>query len=128
MTNPIAGILDILILKLKPGNLPAFDKLYQELSLPMLKRWSVDVIAFGPSIHEEDTYLVVRRYADLSDRQQSQDSYYGSDEWKLGPREQIMSLVEDFTTVVIPANDDLVSGFMTLHLKKPRSGQCSDRA
>jgi len=117
MKNEKTGILDILILNLKAGSRAEFHQLYQELSLPMLKRWKVEVIAFGPSIHEDDTYLVVRRYKDLSDRQQSQDEYYGSDEWKLGPREQIMSLIERFTTVVMPANDDLIEGFRFLNEK-----------
>ena len=117
MKNTTGGILDILILNLKPGTRPVFNKLYKELSLPLLKRWNVEVLAFGPSLHGEDTYLVVRRYQDLKDRQQSQDGYYGSDEWKQGPREQIMSLIEDYTTVVIPANDNLITGFKMIYEK-----------
>jgi hypothetical protein len=112
--NDNDGILDILILSLKPGCRFVFDKAYKELSLPMLRRWNVDVIAYGPSMQEEDTYLVVRRYKDIADRQQSQDAYYGSDEWKLGSREQIMSLIENYTSVVIPANKNLVEGFKIL--------------
>ena len=81
----------------------------------MLKRWNVEVVAFGPSLHEEDTYLVVRRYKDLEDRQQSQDAFYGSDEWKQGPREQIMALVENYTTVIIPANNNLIAGFKMIN-------------
>ncbi|SRR5258706_7224352 len=117
MNTPGGDIIDILILNLKQGSRSAFDKLYKESALPLLKRWNVDVICFGPSLHEEDTYLVVRRYKDLADRQQSQDAYYGSDEWKLGPREQIMSLIQNYSTVVIPANDYLIDGFSILRGK-----------
>ncbi len=111
MENKTGGILDILVLKLKPGKRTEFDRVYRELSLPMLKRWSVDVIAFGPSEGEEETYLVVRHYKDLAERKQSQDAYYESAEWKQGPREQIMPLVESFTTVMIPSNEGLLEGF-----------------
>ena len=111
MTNKTGSIIDILILNLKPGARSDFDNLYRELALPMLQRWKTDVIAYGPSLGEEDTYLVVRRYKDLAERKQSQDAYYGSDDWKEGPREKIMALVESYTTVVVPANDRLVVGF-----------------
>jgi hypothetical protein len=52
----------------------------------MLQRWNVDVVAFGPSLHAEDSYYLIRSYASLEDRQQSQDAFYGSDEWKQGPQ------------------------------------------
>ena len=111
MKNVEEGILDILILNLKKGCRPGFDRLYQELALPLLKRWNVDVIFFGPSLHEEETYLVVRRYKNVADRSKSQDEYYNSHEWKDGPREQIMSLIESYSSVVVPANEILVDGF-----------------
>ena len=82
----------------------------------MLKRWNVEVLAFGPSLQEEDSYLVVRRYKDLTDRQQGQDAFYGSDEWKKGPREPIMGLIENYTSVVVPANKELIEGFKTINL------------
>ena len=88
-----------------------FYKLYTELSLPMLKRWNVDVLAYGPSFDKEDTYFVVRRYKDLAQRQQGQDAFYGSDEWKQGPRNVILSFIESYSSVVIPANDKLMEGF-----------------
>jgi hypothetical protein len=68
MVNAATSIIEILCLSLKPGSRVAFHNLYMQLSLLMLKRWNVDVLAFGPSLHEEDSYLV-RRYKDLADRQ-----------------------------------------------------------
>ena len=104
-------IIDILILNIKPGQLSTFDQLYRDLALPVLKKWNVQVIAFGPSIHEEDNYMVIRSYKSLDDRQKSQDSYYESEDWRSGPREIILSFVKSYSTVVIPANDDLINGF-----------------
>jgi hypothetical protein len=115
MENINFDVLDILCLHIKPGMIKAFDRAYRELSLPMLQRWNVEVIAFGPSLDEEDAYLVVRRYKSLADRKQSQDAFYGSDEWKLGPRKTILSLVEDYTSVAIPASDELIAGFRRMH-------------
>ena len=67
----------------------------------MLKRWKVDVVRYGASPHDEDSYYLMRAYASLEDRQQSQDAFYGSDEWKLGPREPFLAMIENYTSIVI---------------------------
>jgi hypothetical protein len=67
---------------LKPGTRDEFHRLMLEQSLPMLKRWNVDVVACGPSIHDDDSYYLIRAYTSLADRQESQDAFYGSAEWR----------------------------------------------
>ena len=61
----------------------------------MLKRWGVDVVRYGASPHNEASYYLMRAYSSLEDRQQSQDAFYGSDKWKLGPREPIIALIKN---------------------------------
>jgi len=85
-------------------------------------RCKVDILTFGPSLHDEDSYLVVRRYKNLADRQQSQDSFYGSDEWKRGPREAILALIEKYTTVVVPDNAALLEGLQLINLITKQEG------
>ena len=46
----------------------------------------------------------------LADRQQSQDRFYGSDEWKLGPREPILALIDTYTSVVLELDEAVVGG------------------
>ena len=118
MENNANNIIEILCLNLKPGTCMGFYKLYTELSLPMLKRWNVDVLAYGPSHDKEDTFFVVRGYKDLADRRQSQDAFYGSDEWKQGPRNVILSFIESYSSVVVPANDKLIEGLRGIRLAK----------
>ena len=76
----------------------------------MLERWRVDVVAYGPSLHDADSYFLIRAYDSLEDRQQSQDRFYGSDEWRQGPREPILALIESFTSVVLEMDDATVRG------------------
>lgn len=45
-------------------------------------------------------HRLIRSYASLEDRQQSQDAFYGSDEWKQRLREAIVGLIESYTSVV----------------------------
>lgn len=120
MENTSNGIIEILCLYLKPGTRVAFNKIYVDLSVPLQKKWNVDLLAFGPSLHDEDSYVVVRRYKDLADRQQSQDAFYGSNEWKKGPREPILAFIENFTSVVIPANESLIEGYKMINLSLQR--------
>lgn len=75
----------------------------------MLERWAVDVIAFGPSLDDNDLYVLIRRYASVPELRRSQDAFYGSAEWREGPREAIVSLIESDISVVIPA-DSLSTG------------------
>ena len=86
---------------LKPGRREEFHRLVLEKSMPLLKRWKVDVVDFGPSMHDENSYYLIRAYQSLADRQASQDAFYGSDEWRQGPREAIISLIESDTSIVI---------------------------
>ncbi|HVF25666.1 MAG TPA: NIPSNAP family protein [Anaerolineales bacterium] len=94
---------------LKPGTREEFHRLFVETALPMLKRWKVDMVCYGASLHDEDSYYLMRAYASLEGRQQSQDAFYGSDEWKLGPREPIIALIENYTSIVIEMEDSTVS-------------------
>ena len=86
---------------LKPGTREEFHRLFFETALPMLKRRNVDVVRYGASLHDEDTYYPMRAYVSLVDRQQSQDAFYESDEWKLGPREPLLAMIENYTSIVI---------------------------
>ncbi|MBC7930940.1 MAG: NIPSNAP family protein [Rubrivivax sp.] len=94
-------VVELRAYNLKPGTRTAFHRLMQERSLPMLKRWRVDVVACGPSAHDEDSYYLIRAYASLEERQESQDAFYGSDEWIAGPREEVLAFIESYATAVV---------------------------
>jgi hypothetical protein len=95
---------------LKPGARDQFHGLFTNEALPMLQRWNVNVVAFGPSPHDEDSYYLIRRYDSLAHRQQSQDDFYGSDEWKQGPREAILALIENYTSIVLEMDEMTTNG------------------
>ena len=101
MTNAV----EIRSYNLKPGSREAFHRLMTAQSLPMLQRWGVDVVACGPSPHDADSYCLIRRYRDLAERQASQDALYGSDEWRNGPREAVLALIDRHTSVVLQLED-----------------------
>lgn len=95
---------------LKHGTRDEFHRLFIEEAFPMLKRWNVDVVAYGPSRHDEDSYYLIRRYDSLAHREQSENAFYSSDEWRQGPREAIVALIENYTEVVLELDEATVQG------------------
>jgi len=92
-------------LNLKPNTRNEFHRLYIEEALPLLQRWNFDVVAYGPSLHDENSYYVIRRFESLSQREQMEDAYYASDDWRRGPRERILALIEYYTDIVIELDE-----------------------
>ncbi|MGH9374508.1 MAG: NIPSNAP family protein [Vicinamibacterales bacterium] len=101
--------IEIRSYNLKPGTRADFHRVVVAEAMPMLKRWKMDVVAFGPSPHDETSYYLIRAFADLADRQRREDAFYGSDEWRNGPRERILAPIESYTTVVLEMDDATVT-------------------
>ena len=106
----MSSIIEIRSLNLKPGSREDFQQLYIEVALPLLKRWNFDVVAHGPSLHDENTYYVIRRYDSLAQREQMEDAYYASDDWRKGPREAMLALIESYTDIVLELDEVAVQG------------------
>jgi len=100
--------VEIRTYELKPGTRDEFHRLVIETAAPMLHRWKQDVVAHGPSTHDDTTYYLIRSYASLAERAEMQDAFYGSDEWRNGPREGILARIEHYTTLVLEMDDAAV--------------------
>ena len=95
---------------LKPGTHDEFHRLFLEEALPMLKRWNVDVVAYGSSLHDENSYYLIRQFNSLAQREESEAAFYGSDEWRHGPRQAILACIENYTEIVFELDDDTLQG------------------
>jgi NIPSNAP len=94
-------LIEIRSYQLKPGTAAEFHAAVETAALPMLREWGTDVVAYGPSEHAPDTYFLIRAYADLDDLNRRQDAFYGSEEWRNGPRESIVSRIESHLSTVL---------------------------
>ena len=103
VANPAASqeVFEILTLDIKPGRRDEFHNVYVTQSVPLLKKWNFNLVAYGPSLHDANSYYVIRRFKNLEDREKSEDAFYNSNDWKLGPRDAIMGLVEHFAYTVV---------------------------
>jgi hypothetical protein len=109
--QPSGGrMVEIRSYNLKPGTRARFHERFVREALPMLKRWKVDVVAFGPSSHDADSYYLMRAYPSLAERQRSEDAFYGSEEWKQGLREAVLGDIDTYATIVISVDDQTLRG------------------
>jgi hypothetical protein len=106
----VTRFVEIRAYNLKPGSRATFHRLVTDQSVPMLNRWAVDVVAYGPSVHDDDSYYLIRSYASPEERQSSQDAFYGSDEWRRGPRQAVIECIESDTSVVIMMEPGTIDG------------------
>lgn len=108
--RPRSGpVVEIRSYNLKPGTRAEFDRLVRETA-PLLATWTIDVVGYGPSQHDENSYVLIRAFADLADRQRKEDGFYGSREWREGNRDRVLALIESYTTVVLPLDSATVAG------------------
>ena len=102
-------VLEIRTYTLHPGTATQFDRLFHEQALPLLQAAGTDVVAARPSLHDPDSYVLMRAYASLAERESSQDQFYGSAAWREGPRESILGCIAHYTSVVIEADAALLA-------------------
>ena len=103
-------LVEVRSYNLKPGMRDEFHRLFLEEAFPMLQRWNVDVVAYGPSLHDENSYYLIRHFDSLAHREQSEDSFYGSAEWRQGPREAIIACIENYAEIVIELDEAALQG------------------
>jgi hypothetical protein len=113
IAQPVEDVIEIRSYNLKPGSRNEFQKLFIDQALPLLKKWKVEVVAYGPSLHDENSFFLARAYSNLNHRQQSQDAFYGSEGWVKGPREAVLALVENYSTVVLPRKNFNINSIQT---------------
>ena len=107
-------VVEIRSYNLKPGTRDGFHKRFVEQALPMLLRFRVDVVAYGPSLADSDSYFLIRAFPGLDARQKSEDAFYGSDEWRNGIREATLADIVNYTTVVSAADADTLKAMRKL--------------
>ena len=87
-------LVEIRSYKLKSGSRERFHELVVGKSIPLLHAWRMEVVAYGPSLDDADGYFLIRAYDDLEHMHASQQAFYDSDDWRKGPRQSIIDLIE----------------------------------
>ncbi|MFK3648571.1 NIPSNAP family protein [Lysobacter enzymogenes] len=99
-TEPSARLVEIRTYKLKPGHAERFVAA-MAAALPMVRASGMDVVAFGRSDHEHESFCLIRAYADRAELTAQQDAFYGSDAWRQGPRQALIDCLDDYLNTLL---------------------------
>jgi hypothetical protein len=110
-------LVEVRSYRLHPGSRRHFERLFRDEALPQLKRSNVDVVAFGGSPDDAEAAFLIRAYADLTDRREREEAFYGSGEWRQGPREAILTCIETFTDTLLTLDERTVNGLRGLGIR-----------
>ena len=72
-----------------------------EQALPMVRASGMEVVAYGRSQHEEETYFLARAYDDQAQLVAQQDAFYNSSAWRTGPREALVSCLDTYLNTLV---------------------------
>lgn len=89
-------VVEIRVYTLKPGARDGFHRRFIQESLPLPHGAHVDVVAYGPSLHDDVSYFLVRSFPNLVERARSEEAFYGSREWIDGPRAAVMAAIDTY--------------------------------
>jgi len=69
------------------------------------------VVAHALSLPDENMYYVIRRFERLAQRgDEIKHAYYASDDWRQGPREAMLALIENYMDIVLELDEVTVQG------------------
>jgi ketosteroid isomerase-like protein len=103
-------VLEIRAYTLKPGVRDGFHSRFLAEALPLLRTAGVDVVAFGPSLHDADSYYLLRAFPSVEAREQAEDAFYGSRAWVDGPRAAVLAAIDSYSTVVVSVDPHTLKG------------------
>ncbi len=103
MTGTAAGLLEMRVFTLHPGTREEFDRVSREGTIPMMRRFGIEVIAFGPCLNNDDGYYLLRAFADEDDRVVRSQAIYATEEWTANYDEPVGAMIAGYLTAVLPA-------------------------
>lgn len=86
-----------------------FHQILTVVSVPLHRSAGLDVLAYGHSLHAEDTYFLIRAFDSLEKMTASLDTFYNSDEWLNGPRSDILDAIRSSVKSVLPLNEAAIN-------------------
>lgn len=112
----MAKIIEILQYTLKNGTGTEFHRIMCEISIPLHEKYGIDVVSYGHSLHDADSYYLIRAFESEDWMTTVLDNFYASAEWRNGPREDIVNRIDvSFKSVLLLPE----RAIEVLHLSNP---------
>ncbi|WP_321376709.1 hypothetical protein [Rhizobium sp.] len=68
----------------------------------------MDVVTYGNSMHDPDAYYLIRAYDSHDHLETSQEAFYKSEAWRIGPRADIIARIRTSQKSVAPMTTEAV--------------------
>lgn len=103
-------IVELLQYILKPGTGKEFHKIMVGKSAPLHREAGIDIVAFGCSLHNEDSYYLILAFDNIEHMRASQEAFYESEAWQMGPRTAIIERIRTSVKSVITLPETVIAG------------------
>lgn len=98
-------LLEIRTYRVRDGAAADFHRVMTERGVPLLREQGIRVVRCGPSdLDDEETtngYVLMRAFTSAAERTEQEDRFYTSAAWRDGPRDDVLSRIENYHTVVV---------------------------
>ncbi|MGO0559893.1 NIPSNAP family protein [Escherichia coli] len=102
--------IEILQYTLRKGTGASFHAIMQEISVPLHRCHGIDVVSFGNSLHDPDCYYLIRAFDSAEKMATVLNAFYASDDWRSGPREDIIRSIGTSIKTVMNLPSESVEG------------------
>ncbi|WP_261168811.1 NIPSNAP family protein [Serratia ficaria] len=97
----MSRVIEVLQYTLKPGSGAAFHDIMKNQSVPLHQKSGVNILRFGNSLHDPDSYYLVRSFLNSSEMESQLAQFYADACWREGPRGAIINMISESHRIVI---------------------------
>ncbi|MFG6462727.1 NIPSNAP family protein [Roseateles sp. DXS20W] len=93
-------LIEVRTYRLRPGCAERFVTAVRA-ALPLVRASGMDVVAFGRSDHEEESFFLIRAFDSREQLVARQDAFYGSAVWREGPRQALVDCLDTYLNTLL---------------------------
>jgi hypothetical protein len=97
------GVIELRVYTLKAGTRARFEQHFSQQILPMLERFGIAVVHAGPSLHDDNSFCLIRAFPSPELRERQLADFYGSEEWLTRHDDLVMAMIDNYSTCVVEA-------------------------
>ncbi|MBI6550590.1 NIPSNAP family protein [Xenorhabdus lircayensis] len=94
-------IIEILQYELKTGTGEEFHRIMMSISVPLHRKNGIDVVSYGNSLHDLDSYYLIRAFDNFDEMHEILTEFYKSSDWIKGPRADIIERMDKSVKSII---------------------------
>ena len=107
-------LIEVRTYKLKPDCAGRFVAAVR-VALPLVRASGMDVVAFGRSDHEQESFFLIRAFDSREQLVAQQDAFYGSAVWREGPRQALVNCLDSYLNTLLWLPDEAVDALRANH-------------